>query len=115
MLNDIARQRKLLEAKFSELVNAEALPFSGLVPSKVPTSAGVYLISKREKRGEKAYYVGESVNLRERLYRNHLMGQPASNARLKKYLIEAGECADPSVAKRFLQSTCLVRWVLEKR
>lgn len=59
------------------------------------------------------YYVGMSKNLRQRLYRNHLMGPPSSNARLKMYLINSRQCRNAKHAKEFIREKCLVRWFIE--
>jgi hypothetical protein len=61
---------------------------------------------------ERPYYIGRSKNLRQRLYNNHLMG-PRSNARLKKYLVDFGECSDMKDAKDFIRQNCLARWIEE--
>jgi hypothetical protein len=39
------------------------------------------------------------------------MGQ-LSNAGLKKYLIDAGECRDLADAKIFIRTHCHVRWII---
>ena len=57
--------------------------------------------------------MGRTVNLRRRLYTNHLMG-PTSNSRLKKYLIESGECANQEDAKQFLKQFARVCWIEEE-
>ncbi len=36
---------------------------------------------------------------------------PLSNARLKKHLIDSGECIDIGAAKEFLKLHCQVRWI----
>jgi hypothetical protein len=83
-----------------------------MVPSAVPILGGVYLITRILDAGtEVPYYVGRSTNLRQRLYNNHLMG-PLSNARLKKYLIDAEVCPNPAEAKSFIQRHCAARWII---
>lgn len=104
--------QKFVDEAFHRLMNAESLPFSRMTPSKVPNKGGVYLITAQLNGSERAYYVGRSKNLRRRLYTNHLMG-PLTNARLKKYLINSGECSDIAEAKKFLQKYCLARWIEE--
>jgi excinuclease UvrABC nuclease subunit len=79
------------------------LAFADLVPSKLPVAGGVYLITARLDGLEEPYYVGRSKNLQRRIYTNHLMG-PLANARLKKYLINTGECTDLLTAKQFIVS-----------
>jgi hypothetical protein len=88
------------------------LAFADLVPSKLPVAGGVYLITARLDGLEEPYYVGRSKNLQRRIYTNHLMG-PLANARLKKYLINTGECTDLLTAKQFIRDCCFVRWLEE--
>jgi len=38
---------------------------------------------------------------------------PRSNARLKKYLVDSGECSDMGTAKDFIRQNCLARWIEE--
>ena len=83
MINTITEsQLQFLKDKFNSLINASPVSFAYLTPSKVPESAGVYVITALLSGAEHPYYVGRTKNLRQRLYNNHLMG-PLSNARLK--------------------------------
>lgn len=107
-----AAWRKFVDGAFHHLVAANPLAFSEMTPSRLPQAGGVYLITARIDGRELPYYVGRSKNLRRRLYTNHLMG-PLTNARLKKYLINTGECPDVAEAKQFLRQMCLARWIEE--
>jgi hypothetical protein len=107
-----ANWRNFVDESFQRLAALKPLPFSEMVPSKLPQAGGVYLITARLGGRELPYYVGRSKNLRRRLYNNHLMG-PLANARLKKYLINSGECSGLAEAKQFLREYCLVRWIEE--
>lgn len=75
--------------------------------------AVVYVIFNKDSA--EALYVGRTKNLRRRMYTNHLMG-PATNARLKKYLVE-DECqlevTNMQEAKRFLKDHCYFQFVVE--
>lgn len=103
---------RFLQDKYISLCNCEPLAFIDLVPSKIPEVAGVYLITARINAKETPYYIGRTKNLRQRVYKNHLMGQFA-NARLKKYLVNYHECRDINEAKEFIKNNCLVRWIEE--
>jgi hypothetical protein len=103
---------EFLKKTYQRLVSMEPLAFAEITPSKIPKEAGVYLITALSNEKEIPYYIGRSTNLRQRIYNNHLMG-PISNARLKKYLINSGECSDLPSAKKFIRSFCLVRWIQE--
>lgn len=107
-----ATWRKFVDNAFQRLVAADPLPFSAMTPSKLPMASGVYVITARVDGRELAYYVGRSKNLRRRLYTNHLMGS-LTNARLKKYLVNTGECSGIAEAKQFIQRWCLARWIEE--
>ena len=98
--------------RYEELLNSQPIPFQELVPSRIPQVAGVYLITARKSRQEVPYYIGRTINLRRRLYTNHLMGSVA-NARLKRYLIGSGECRGVADAKEFIKNYCYVRWIEE--
>jgi hypothetical protein len=101
-----------LAGALDQLINGEALAFNMMTPSKIPKRGGVYLISAKGEELEIPYYVGRSKNLRNRIYKNHLMGQ-LSNARLKKYLVMFNECRNPKEAKEFIRERCIVRWFFE--
>lgn len=102
-----------LAKALKQLTNGKSLSFSKMTPSKIPAKAGVYLISANIDNSEIPYYVGRSKNLRQRLYKNHLMGQ-LTNARLKKYLVNSGECKNSKEAKNFIKEYCSARWFFEK-
>ena len=87
------------------------MAFATMTPAKLPKQSGVYIIYTTALGPTAPYYIGRSKNLRQRLYNNHLMGQP-SNARLKKYLIEAQECIDIPASKTFIRTHCHVRWIV---
>lgn len=101
-----------LSEKYEALINSKAISFRELVPSMIPQIEGIYLITARKSRYEVPYYIGRSINLRRRIYTNHLMGSVA-NARLKRYLIASGECKDVVDAKNFIRNNCNVRWIEE--
>ena len=98
--------------RYEELLSSQPVPFQKLVPSGIPQVEGVYLITARKGKQEVPYYIGRTINLRRRLYTNHLMG-PVANARLKRYLIGSGECTDVADAKQFIKDYCYVRWIEE--
>lgn len=114
MRERLADQRALLDPQLEALLAFQPLPFAALTPSRVPQAGGVYLVSATINGVELPYYVGQSSNLSERLYRNHLMG-PTSNARLKRYLCASRECPDEDGAKLFILAACAARWVLQER
>ena len=103
---------KFLDESYRALVSSAPLHFGDLKPSRVPEIPGVYLITAMINGSEKPYYIGRSKNIRRRLYKDHLMG-PLASVRLKKYLIDSGECSDIGSAKNFIRQNCLARWLEE--
>lgn len=106
------RARELYE----ELSCSRMYEFSTLVPSMIPDNTpGVYAIY--EKRTMKTLYVGKTTQLRQRLYRNHLMGS-LNNARLKKYLIDDleafPEIKDIAEAKEWIKANCCFKFIVVK-
>lgn len=111
MLKKISDQQlATVKVKFEQLLKADPLAFSGLTPSKIPIAPGVYVITAMKDGNDYPYYVGRTKNFQQRIYNNHLMG-PLTNARLKKHLIDSGECVDIADAKAFIRNNCAVRWV----
>lgn len=100
-----------LSAHLDGILSATPASFKNIKVSKLPREAGVYIIYTDEGGPTSPYYIGRSKNIQQRLYRNHLMG-PLSNARLKKYLIDARECADLAAAKAFIRARCHAQWTL---
>jgi predicted GIY-YIG superfamily endonuclease len=98
--------------KLDDLMGRPRIEFSRVTPKILPQKGGVYLITRIDNANEEPYYIGRTTNLRERLYRNHLMGS-TTNARLKKYLIDDKTCKDVGEAKEFIKKYCAMRWIEE--
>lgn len=77
-------QKKMAEAEalIDQLLNSKKFYFKELKPSDLLEGLPVVYAIFDKETGENLY-VGRTVNLRRRLYTNHLMG-PGSVARLKK-------------------------------
>lgn len=104
-----------LEESTKKLYSSKPIAFSSITPSQIPEEAGVYIISEIIESVETALYIGRSKNLRNRIYRNHLMGNPI-NARLKKYMIQVEKhhaFEDKVLAKQYIRANCYARWILE--
>ena len=102
----------LLKDSYQRLIKSKPIRFNAITPSQIPEVGGVYLITAKKSSKESAYYIGRTKNLRQRIYKNHLMG-PVTNARLKRYLIAAKVCRNVKDAKEFIKTYCLVRWIEE--
>ena len=104
---------RFLSKSVEQLINQPPLRFPQMIPSSLPETAGVYLITKIDGDIEIPYYVGRTKNIRQRLYNNHLMG-PLANARLKKHLIDNQICSSRGEAKDFILTNCAARWIEEE-
>lgn len=98
----------------NNLLSSKEYYFRDLLPSMLEDKlAVVYVIFDKDSR--ETLYVGRTKNLRQRLYNNHLMG-PATNARLKKYLIEDAtqhEVTNMQEAKQYLKNHCYFQYIAE--
>ena len=107
IIDQLVEAQKIVE----ELLDSKRYEFDGLKPSDLENGLPVvYAIF--DKTSGSCLYVGRTRNLRQRLYTNHLMG-PASNARLKKYLIGDPNRQDISnieIAKQYLRNCCYFQY-----
>lgn len=97
-----------------DLLSSKVYYFGELVPSMLEDKLAVVYVIFDKVSGE-LLYVGRTKNLRQRLYNNHLMG-PATNARLKKYLVEdenQHRVTDIHEAKQFLKDRCYFQYIAE--
>ena len=109
----INTDNKIKEAQsiLQQLLESKQFYFRDLVPSMLDKVAGVYAIF--DTATGKTLYVGRTINIRRRLYTNHLMG-PEANARLKKYLKEDKDRPDipnMSSAKQYLIDNCYFQYL----
>ena len=107
-------QKKMAEAEalIDQLLNSKKYYFKELKPSDLQEGLPVVYAIFDQETGENLY-VGRTVNLRRRLYTNHLMG-PRSVARLKKYLTDDTTVPDISgmdEAKQFLRDRCYFQYI----
>ncbi len=89
---------------------SQKLLFSEIKPSQILDAPGVHVIKNHDS--DETLCVGRTKNLRQRIYSNHLHG-PLSNARLKKYLIEAPNepsITDLAAAKQYFKECCYVQF-----
>jgi hypothetical protein len=100
----IARYTIMLQ----RLMERPWLPFDNQLRPGLPMTAGVYRIL--ETNGQETVYIGRSMNLQNRIYRNHLMGNRRAST-LKNKLINCGICIDENTVKDYLCDTCLVQFL----
>ena len=100
------RQQKNLGRSLRKLLAKPALWFKDLERCDIPEIAGVYLISVR---GE-PYYIGRTRRLKGRVWDDHFKGD-FDSGRLKKYLVDTGECKDKENATQFIKRFARVQWL----
>ena len=113
--NDRIEERlEIARQLVNDLLAGPRYDFADLVPSilenKLPVVYAIF-----DKTDNSTLYVGRTKNLRQRLYNNHLMG-PATNARLKKYLVDdigRPDIPDMEAAKRYLIDNCCFQYIPE--
>ncbi|HTW92371.1 MAG TPA: GIY-YIG nuclease family protein [bacterium] len=92
-----------------DFLASRARPFRTLVPSKLPTTGGIYAISITRGPYAGIVYVGTTKNLRQRLYQNHLMGDKHAS-QLRNALVHFDCAYDHDEAKRFMRESCGYRF-----
>ena len=92
------------------LLQGPSISFGGLKPSSLPESPGVYRIFETSAVFPATVYVGETENLRNRIYRSHLMGNTTVST-IKKKLVSSGRYADASAVKSYLRHDCSVQFI----
>jgi excinuclease UvrABC nuclease subunit len=98
---------KEYKAILKKMLDAPKAPFDTVLASSLPRSGGVYQIIDREMNV--TIYVGQSANLYNRIYGNHLMGNRAAST-LKRKLINS-KFEDETMVKDYLIRCCLVQWI----
>ena len=102
---------KVLLGKYVELldklINAEQISFEGITPSSLPYTAGVYRIFE-DQSADQSVYIGQTGNFRERLYSNHLMGNPQASV-LKRKLIARKVFTNAESVKQYFFDMCSIQ------
>ena len=99
---------------FHELLAGESVSLGdpGLY-GKLPELGGFYRICKRRSDWTKSLYVGSTNNLRNRVFRNHLMGSTRAST-LKKKLVHSSRFKDAKAVKDYLKRNCAVQFTVVK-
>ncbi len=98
----LAVQRILAAPKFS---------FATLTPAQLPDRPGAYVISDRATGQVLRAGRTTGQTLRERIYRNHLMGNQKGN--LRQQLVTNNVCPDLDSAKEWIRQHCAVQVLTE--
>lgn len=94
------------------LLESELLSFnSENLQAMLPQQMGVYCISEKINDVLETVYIGQSKNLQNRIYRNHLMGSRRFST-LKRKIIRAGMFSNEDDVKNYLRERCVVQFVI---
>ena len=93
------------------LLSSSQVPFDNSLHGFLPEEGGVYRIFEKGSVWQSSVYVGKTTDLRNRIYKNHFMGNREAST-LKRKLIRTGQFNDERAVKQFLQDRCLVQYVI---
>jgi len=103
-IKDLRNRTGSLQRRLEELLASPHIAFDAHCRSSLPTSPGIYRIFDPSDPVTtiRAGRTNAKEGLRERLYRNHLMGNQPGN--LCSQLVRYGVCADRAAAKHHVRS-----------
>lgn len=90
------------------LINNPFLPFAGQALKELPRIGGVYRIVESLGVEYKTLYVGQTKDLRKRIYRNHYHG-PTRRSTFRRKLLTIGDCEGDKDIQKFLADKCFVQ------
>lgn len=79
--------------------------------AQLPQQGGVYHIFEIKDNGLETVYIGQSNNLQNRIYRNHLMGNRQVST-LKNKLIKSGIYQNEDAVKNYLRARCIIQFII---
>jgi hypothetical protein len=78
----VAHRDDFIRIAASQLLVRPLVPVRGLTPKQIPAEAGVYMFYR--VGSDRPFHIGESMNLRQRIYQNQLRGQIGQSALKRK-------------------------------
>ena len=100
----------MIDRLLDELLAAHPFPFNEKLSQELPRSAGVYRIYEDLNNIPKTIYVGQSKDLRRRIYRNHFHG-PNQNSAFRRKLLSTVDCGNDDLIQEYLASKCFVHYL----
>lgn len=103
-----------LERCLENICNKDVIRFGDLKTGDIPDKPGVYIITdcRNEDVHENSFYVGKSINLRQRI-RSHLSGNEKTSPTIR-YLVSDEveiEVVDKIDARGFIRGNLGLRWL----
>lgn len=94
-----------------DLLSKKPLPFNDKLRGSLPDSSGIYRIFEAGSTIFESVYVGESINLKNRIHGNHLMGNRSASTLKRKHIAE-NKFPNENAVKNYLKQKCLVQYIL---
>ena len=112
---DWASERLLeLERILRQLLCSNALAFDEQLHGLLPEQQGIYMIYAKNAKPGEVLRAGKTRTaaggLRQRIYRNHFMGDQSGN--LRSQLVQQGVCKTIEETKPWIRSHCSVRYTV---
>ncbi len=104
MIDKLEKRLPKLKKYADEILKQDTIRLTDLKYSQIPEKSGVYIIYNNKK----VIYIGNTQNLRNRIYRNHLMGEERSSILKKKIMKERN--LSRSKAKEYMKKYLSVRY-----
>ncbi len=107
---DIAARLKTLESQLAQLLSSPVIRFDDGCRGALPEAHGIYRIfdpTKPDHTVRAGRTKTAAGGLRQRVYRNHLMGNQAGN--LRAQLVADRTCADLETAKSHIRKSLAVQ------
>jgi excinuclease UvrABC nuclease subunit len=109
MLKTISEENYKYIDKLVDLLLSNYIPFDDNLKN-LPTNGGVYRIFRPLSDWQESLYIGETNNLRKRIYENLLKGNLSSHTFIKK-LSESGNFSDEESIKDYLKNCCCLQYI----
>jgi len=103
-----------LERIVRQLLDSNALAFDDQLHGLLPEQQGIYMVYAKNAEPGEVLRAGKTRTaaggLRQRIYRNHFMGDQAGN--LRAQLVQQGVCKSMDETKSWIRSNCIVRYTV---
>ncbi|HVS89839.1 MAG TPA: hypothetical protein VHF01_16665 [Candidatus Acidoferrum sp.] len=103
-----------LEAIVRQLLSSAALAFDERLHGLLPEQHGIYVIYEKNGKPGEVLRAGKTKTaadgLRQRVYRNHFMGNQAGN--LRSQLVQQGVCKSMEETKPWIRANCVVQYIV---
>jgi hypothetical protein len=114
LMQTVFQRQKECHAILENLLTCEKRPFDNTLHGELPEMPGLYVISGTKGIEEEYLRAGRTKDgiggLRQRVYRNHFMGNQRGN--LRAQLVTDGICPDIEQAKLWVSRYCVVQYFI---